>query len=37
VNLFYKVFIHTVIGGMLLFVVTDVVRRRVDAKKRGRP
>jgi predicted CXXCH cytochrome family protein len=37
VNLFYRVFIPTVIGGMLLFVVTDVVRRRVDAKKRGRP
>ncbi len=35
VNLFYKIFIPVVIGGMLVFVVTDVVRRRLDARKGG--
>jgi predicted CXXCH cytochrome family protein len=35
VNLFYKIFIPVVIGGMLLFVVTDIVRRRLDAGKGG--
>jgi predicted CXXCH cytochrome family protein len=35
VDLFYKVFIPTVIGGMLLFVITDIIRRRLDAKKGG--
>ncbi len=29
VNLFYKIFIPTVLGGMLLFVLTDVYRRFV--------
>lgn len=33
VNLFYKIFIPTVIGGMLLFVLSDIVRRRLDAGK----
>jgi hypothetical protein len=35
VNLFYKIFIPVVIGGMLVFVATDVVRRRLDARKGG--
>ena len=35
VNLFYRIFIPTVIGGMLMFVATDVIRRRLDAKKGG--
>ncbi len=35
VSLFYKFFIPVVIGGMLVFVVTDVVRRRLDARKGG--
>ncbi len=33
VNLFYKIFIPTVIGGMLIFVVTDFIRRRLEARK----
>lgn len=34
VNLFYKIMIPTVIGGMALFVVTDFIRRRIDAGKK---
>ena len=36
VNLFYKIFIPAVIGGMLVFVVSDIVRRRLDGRKGGR-
>jgi hypothetical protein len=35
VNLFYKFFIPAVIGGMLVFVVSDIIRRRLDARKGG--
>ena len=33
VNLFYNIFIPAVIGGMLVFVVSDIVRRRLEARK----
>ncbi len=33
VNLFYKILIPAVIGGMLLFVVTDFIRRMIEARK----
>jgi len=33
VNLFYKFFIPAVIGGMLIFVLSDIVRRQLDARK----
>ncbi|MCC6499434.1 MAG: cytochrome c3 family protein [Anaerolineales bacterium] len=33
VNLFYKIFIPAVIGGMLFFVITDIYRRRVNRAK----
>jgi predicted CXXCH cytochrome family protein len=33
VNLFYKILIPTVIGGMLIFVITDFIRRRIEARK----
>jgi len=33
VNLFYKVFIPLVLGGMGAFVVTDIVRRLIDRRK----
>ncbi|MFH1183723.1 MAG: cytochrome c3 family protein [Chloroflexota bacterium] len=33
VNLFYKIFIPVIIGGMLVFVVSDIVRRRLEARK----
>jgi hypothetical protein len=33
VNLFYKVFIPMVIGGMLIFVVTDFIGRTLRARK----
>ncbi len=33
VNLFYKIFIPTVIGGMLVFVLSDIVRRLLDRRK----
>lgn len=36
VNLFYKFFIPTVLGGMSLFVVTDVYRRTVNRLKEGK-
>lgn len=32
VGLFYKFFIPAVIGGMLIFVVSDIVRRRLEAR-----
>ncbi len=35
VNTFYKVFIPTVIGGMLLFVVTDFTGRIIRRRKEG--
>jgi hypothetical protein len=37
VNLFYKFFIPAVIGGMLVFVISDIIRRRLDARKGGLP
>ena len=33
VNLFYKIMIPTVIGGMLIFVVTDLIKRVIEARK----
>ncbi len=36
VNLFYKIFIPTVLGGMLLFVLTDVYRRFIVRRARGK-
>ena len=36
VNLFYKVFIPSVIGGMLIFVLSDFIRRRLEARKGAR-
>jgi len=33
VNLFYKFIIPAVIGGMLLFVITDFIRRMIEARK----
>jgi len=33
VNLFYKIFIPTVIGGMLVYVLSDIVRRLLDRRK----
>ena len=35
VNLFYKFFIPAVIGGMLVFVVTDIIRRLINRGKGG--
>ena len=35
VNLFYKVLIPTVLGGMALYVLTDIIRRFIDRKKEG--
>lgn len=35
VNLFYKFFIPAVIGGMLVFVISDIIRRIVDRVKGG--
>jgi nitrate/TMAO reductase-like tetraheme cytochrome c subunit len=35
VNLFYIVFIPLVLGGMTVFVISDVVRRTIDRKKKG--
>jgi len=34
VNLFYKFFIPTVLGGMAIFVVSDISRRIVDRRKK---
>ncbi len=36
VNLFYKFFIPTVLGGMTLFVLTDIYRRIANRVKEGR-
>lgn len=33
VNLFYKFFIPTVLGGMIFFVLTDIYRRIVNRMK----
>ncbi len=33
VNLFYAILIPTVIGGMALFVLTDIVRRRIERRR----
>ena len=33
VNLFYKFFIPTVIGGMLIFVISDIVRRLINRRR----
>lgn len=35
VNLFYKFFIPAVIGGMLFFVITDIIRRAINRVKGG--
>ena len=35
VNLFYKFFIPAVIGGMLIFVITDIIRRVINRGKGG--
>jgi predicted PurR-regulated permease PerM len=39
VNLFYKIFIPLVLGGMILFVLTDVYRRFIvrRAQAKGVP
>jgi hypothetical protein len=33
VNLFYQFFIPTILGGMILFVITDIYRRIVNRRK----
>ncbi len=33
VNLFYKILIPVVIGGMVLYVITDIIRRLIDKRK----
>jgi nitrate/TMAO reductase-like tetraheme cytochrome c subunit len=33
VNLFYKFFIPTVIGGMLVYVISDIIRRLLERRK----
>jgi nitrate/TMAO reductase-like tetraheme cytochrome c subunit len=35
VNFFYLVFIPIVLGGMVIFVVSDIARRIIDRKKKG--
>lgn len=35
VNLFYQIMIPTVIGGMVIFVISDFIRRRIDLNKKG--
>jgi len=35
VDLFYKIFIPTILGGMLLYVLTDIYRRFIARKKGG--
>ncbi len=37
VNLFYKIFIPTVIGGMAIFVLSDIVRRLLERRKGAKP
>jgi hypothetical protein len=36
VNLFYKIFIPTVIGGMIFYVLTDIYRRFIAPRSRGK-
>jgi predicted CXXCH cytochrome family protein len=36
VNLFYKIFIPTVLGGMIFYVLTDIYRRFIAARLRGK-
>jgi predicted CXXCH cytochrome family protein len=36
VNFFYRIFVPAVIGGMLIFVVSDFVRRRIEARQAAR-
>ncbi len=36
VNLFYKIFIPMVIGGMLVYVISDIVRRLLERRKGAR-
>jgi hypothetical protein len=36
VNLFYKILIPLVIGGMAFFVVTDIIRTRIEKRKGGK-
>ena len=36
VNLFYKIFIPTVIGGMIFYIITDVYRRFIVPRLRGK-
>lgn len=33
VNIFYKIFIPTVIGSMVIFVVSDIIRRMIERRK----
>jgi hypothetical protein len=37
VNLFYQILIPVVIGGMLIFVISDVVRRTLNRRRAARP
>ncbi len=37
VNLFYKIFIPSVIGGMAIFVLSDIVRRLLERRKGAKP
>jgi len=36
VNLFYKFFIPAVLGGMIVFVLSDIYRRFIARKKQGK-
>jgi predicted CXXCH cytochrome family protein len=36
VNLFYKILIPLVIGGMAFFVITDIIRTRIEKRKGGK-
>ena len=36
VNLFYKIFIPTVVGGMIFYVLTDIYRRFIAPRLRGK-
>jgi hypothetical protein len=33
VSLFYNILIPTVIGGMVIYIITDVIRRRLEKRK----
>lgn len=35
VNLFYQIFIPLVIGGMAFYVITDIVRRLIEKRRKG--